>query len=189
MAEESTKSGKGKHASDGSGPFYRDLAMMVLGILLVGAAVFFLLVLLADNPDSDTTSTPADSTTTSRATTSTSGGSTTSSTSTTTTSLPSTTIPVRPPEEVRVVVLNSVGVAGAAGRMTAELSDAGYQTLEASDYEPEQDPSRLWFREGFSAEANVMLSFIPGALVEPLPDEDLQPGADVIMVLGTGYEG
>ena len=73
--------------------------------------------------------------------------------------------------------------------MTATLAEAGYQTLPANDYDPEQDPSRLWYRDGFSAEANAMLEFIPGALVEPIPDEELQEGADVVMVLGTGYEG
>jgi hypothetical protein len=95
---------------------------------------------------------------------------------------------MRPPEEVRLVVLNSVGIAGAAGRLTQVLSEAGYQTLQATDYSPEQETSRLWYRDGFSAEANELLDFIPDALVEPLGDEELEPGADVIVVLGTGYE-
>jgi hypothetical protein len=73
--------------------------------------------------------------------------------------------------------------------MSQRLDDAGYQTLPAGDYEPEQDPSRLWYREGYSAEANDLLNFIPEALVEPLPDPTLGEGADVVMVLGTGYEG
>jgi hypothetical protein len=30
--------------------------------------------------------------------------------------------------------------------------------------------------------------FVPGAQVEPLPEPDLEPGADVIIILGTGYE-
>jgi hypothetical protein len=49
------------------------------------------------------------------------------------------------------------------------------------------DPSRIWYREGFAAEANVLIEFVPGATVEPLPDEALQEGADVVLVLGTGY--
>ena len=56
------------------------------------------------------------------------------------------------------------------------------------DYDPELDPSRIWYREGFSAEATVLLEMLPGALVEPLPDEDLVPGSDVVVVLGVGYE-
>ena len=49
------KENKGRHASGGAGAFYRDLAMMVLGILLVGAAVFFILFLVADGPEESTT--------------------------------------------------------------------------------------------------------------------------------------
>lgn len=177
---------RGKHASGTSGAFYRDLIVMVLGILFVGAAVFLILLLIADEPAAETASAPETTTTT------TSVGTTTSTTAvaTTTTTAPSTTttVPVRPPEEVRVLVLNSIGIAGAAGRMTARLDEAGYQTLAPDDYEPEQDPSRVWYREGFSPEANELLDFIEGALVEPLPDETLAEGADIVMVLGTGYE-
>ena len=182
---------KGRHASNGGGAFYRDLAIMILGIILVGAAVFFLLVLFADGPDSATTTTGEPGSTTSAGqSTTTSDGSTssTASTSSTSTTPTSTAVPVRPPGEVRVVVLNSIGLAGAAGRMTQQLDDAGYQTLPASDYSPEQDPSRLWYRVGFSAEANELLEFVPDARVEPLLDDSLQPGADVVMILGTGYE-
>jgi hypothetical protein len=182
---------KGKHSGT-TGTFYRDLAMMAAGIVLVGAAVFFLLVLLADNPEDSTTTTAvavgSTTSTAGEATTSTSGGDDTTSTSAPATSTTSTTIPVRPPEEVRVIVLNSVGIPGAAGRMSTVLADAGYQMLQPTDYSPELDPSRLWFREGFSAEANALLEFLPSAVVEPLPDESLAEGADVIMVLGTGYE-
>lgn len=188
MTEEPGKQSKGRHASGGSGAFYRDLAMMILGIILVGAAVFFLLVLIADNPDDGNGTTTSQGSTTSTSEASSTSSSSSSTTSSTTTSSTSTTVPVRPPEEVRVVVLNSVGIGGAAGRMTTRLGDAGYQTLQADDYEPEQDPSRIWYREGFSAEANELLEFLPDALVEPLPDEDLQEGSDLIMVLGTGYE-
>lgn len=177
----------GRHASDGSGSFYRDLAMMILGIILVGGAVFFILYLIADEPTSGSTTTEAvTSTTLAATTTSTDGDATT--TSTTTPATTTSTIPVRPPDEVRVVVLNSVGIAGAAGRMTERLEGGGYKTLQAADLDPEQDPSRIWYREGFSAEANELLTFIPDAKVEPLPDEELQPGADIVMVLGTGYE-
>ncbi len=180
---------KGRHASDGGSAFYRDLAMMILGIILVGAAVFFVLFLIADDEGSASTTTAdtgATSTSTGRSTTTSEGS--TSSTSSTSTTRTSTTVPVRPPEEVRVVVLNSMGLSGAAGRMTEQLDDAGYQTLPADDYEPEQDPSRLWYREGFSAEANELLEFLPAARVEALPDDGLAPGADVVMILGTGYE-
>ena len=49
---------RGKHESESSRGFYRDLAMMVLGILALGAAVFFLLFLLAEGPQTSTTTVP-----------------------------------------------------------------------------------------------------------------------------------
>lgn len=179
---------KGKHASQTPGTFYRDLAIMILGILVVGAAVFFVLYLFANQPatgpTTTTTTTLAETTTTSDDATT-----TTADTATTTTSSPdtSTTVQVRPPAEVTVVVLNSMGLDGAAGRKTTEISEAGYQTLTPDNYTPEQDPSRIWYREGFAAEASRLLELLPGATVEPLPDETLQEGADVILVLGAGY--
>jgi len=183
---------RGRHTSASSGTFYRDLIMMLVGILLVGAAVFLLLYLFAGNPDADaesatSSSTSGPTTTASRPATST----TVAPTSTTTTgpaTSTTTTVPVRAPAEVRVVVLNSIGLAGAAGRMTQLLADAGYQTQQAGDYEPEQDPSRIWYRDGFAPEANAMLDFLPAALVEPLADPTLEAGSDVVVVLGTGYQ-
>jgi hypothetical protein len=183
-------SNKGRHAGE-DGNFYRDLAIMILAIVGVGALVFFLLFLFAGDTASETTTT---SSTTSTTTSTTVGESSTTEpavvTSTTTTS---TTVPVRANEDVRVVVLNSVAIGGAAGRFTQVLADLGYQTLQADDFRPEQDPTRIWFREGFSAEANTLAEFMAEdsgteTLVEPLPDETLKPGADLVVVLGTGYQ-
>ena len=178
---------KGKHASQTPGTFYRDLAIMILGIILVGAAVFFLLYLFADEPATGptTTSTTVVSTTSTGGETSTTDGASTTTSAPETTS--STSVEVRPPSEVTVVVLNSMGLDGAAGRKTNELAEAGYQTLTPGNYEPEQDPSRIWYREGFAPEAAVILEYLPGADVEPIPDESIGEGADVVLVLGTGY--
>ena len=41
---------RGRHSAESTGSFYRDLTMMVVGILLVGAAVFLLLYLFAGIP-------------------------------------------------------------------------------------------------------------------------------------------
>lgn len=180
---------KGRHSGD-TGSFYRDLVIMILAILAVGALVFFLLFVFAGDTASLTTTTSSTTTTT---TSTTLGESTTTDpapgTSTTSTS---TTVPIRANEDVRVVVLNSVGISGIAGRFTQELAELGYQTLQADDFRPEQDPTRIWFREGFSAEANKLAEYMledsgTETLVEPLPDETLKPGADLIIVLGTGY--
>ncbi len=178
---------KGKHASQTPGTFYRDLAIMILGIIVVGAFVFFLLYLLADQPDTGpiaaTTTTSAPETTTTGGVTTTTGGETTTTTVVST----STTVAVRPPGEVTVVVLNSMGLDGAASRLTNDLAEAGYQTLTPDNYTPEQNPSRIWYREDFAAEAAVLVELVSGASVEPLPDQSLQEGADVVLVLGTGY--
>lgn len=183
--------GKGRHAGDG-GNFYRDLIIMIGGIFGVGALVFVLLFVFAG----DTTEEPVGAETTTTSSTSTTTAATSSpsvDTTTTTSSTTTTDVPVRAPEDVRVVVLNSVGIAGAAGRFTSVLADEGYQMLQAGDYRPEQNPTRIWFREGFSAEANQIASFMLAdsgtqTLVEELPDETLEPGADIIVVLGTGYQ-
>ena len=84
-------------------------------------------------------------------------------------------------------MLNSIGIDGAAGRLTADLAAEGYQTLTPDNYQPEVDPSRIWFREGFAAEASRIVDLIPGATVEPLPDDSVAVGADIVIVLGTGY--
>jgi hypothetical protein len=177
---------RGKHASKSSRAFYRDLLIMTLGILLVGAAVFLLLYLLAGDPTSEA----GETTTSNPATTGVEAASTTEPVTTTTTATSTTpaTVPLRLPSEVRVMVFNSIESSGAAGRFTQELADAGYQTLPAGDLDPEYDPSRIWYREGFSAEANVLLALLPGAAVEPLPDPEMAPGSDLIVVLGIGYE-
>lgn len=181
---------RGRHSAGTTGSFYRDLTMMIVGILLVGAAVFLLLYLFAGDPDPVAGETTVPAATSSSVVVSSNPPSTSTTVSATTTSRPAvttTTVPVRPPQEVRVVVLNSIGLAGAAGRMTQQLADSGYQTQQADDIEPQQDPSRIWYREGFAPEANAMLQFLPGALVEPIPDPEVGAGADVVLVLGTGY--
>ena len=177
---------RGKHAAKSSRAFYRDLLVMTLGIILVGAAVFLLLYLLAGDPDPE-----AVNTTSSNPTATSVQGATSTEPSTTTTAATSTapaTVPLRPPGEVRVMVFNSIELSGAAGRYTQELADAGYQTLPPDDLDPEYDPSRIWYREGFSAEANVLLGLLPGAMVEQLPDPDMAPGSDLVVVIGVGYE-
>lgn len=186
---------KGRHSSQTQGTFYRDLAIMLLGIVAVGAAVFFILYLFADQPETGPTANPTTTTTTTaQATTAGGGGGQTTATTQgntttppTTAGNPGTTVAVRPPSEVTAVVLNSTQIEGAAGRLTEQLAGAGYQTLTPANYTPEQDPSRIWYRDGFAAEGAEMLDYIPGAVVEPLPDASLQEGADVILVIGTGY--
>lgn len=172
---------KGRHESS-QNRFWKDLAIMVFGAVVVGAIVLGILVALADNPIDTTPTTipPVDTTTT-----------TTTTLSTTSTTVPdttTTTIGARPPQDVTVHVRNSGNIIGAAGRMTQQLAQAGYQIIAATDFSPPQNPSRIWYRDGFAMEANELLRFLPNALVEELPDPSVSPGADVIMVLGPDYE-
>jgi hypothetical protein len=182
---------KGRHSGEG-GNCFRDLGIMIGGILGVGALVFLILFFFvgdtSEEPDAFGTTT-----TTTTTTAPVDGSSTSIDTTSTTTPTTNTSVPIRAPEDVRVVALNSVGIAGAAGRFTAKLTEQGYQTLQAVDYRPEQNPTRIWYREGFSAEANAIASFMlddsgTQTLVEGLPDDTLEPGADIVVVLGTGYQ-
>jgi len=168
--------------------FGRDLAIWIAGVAFFGAVTFGLLAFFADpttpvaagdgstTSSSTTTTEPDDTTTTEPADT------------TTTTEVPP-TVPVRPPGEVTVLVLNHPGgMVGAAGRLTQRLAQEGYQIRPASDYQQTLDPSRIWYREGFAAEATELVRFVPGAQVEPLPNEALGPPANIIILLGPDYE-
>ena len=78
-------------------------------------------------PTTTTSTAPSDTTTTT----------TTSAATTTTTSVvPATTVPVvaeLSPSQLQVQVLNGSGIAGAAGRLSASLRDAGYSVLPAAN--------------------------------------------------------
>src|SRR5690606_12373366 len=88
---------------------------MILGIIGVAVVVFGILYMLADNPSTPTTTPVAGGSTTTTAPTSTSS----TSLATTPTTVPTTTtVPVRDPSQVRVQVLNAMGLARAAGRLT-----------------------------------------------------------------------
>lgn len=177
---------KGRHVSRGSSTFGRDLVRMVAGIVVVGGLVFGGLSLgpslLGSEDDPVVTETP----------TSEPSSTTTSSSSTSTTAAPvttvatTTTIPVRPPAEVRVLVLNSVGTPGLAADVSADLAALGYRTLPPDNYGPVVEQSRVWYREGFGGEALELAAQFPDALVER---NEFDADADIIVVLGASYQG
>ena len=72
--------------------------------------------------------------------------------------------------------------------MTEQLENAGYQTLEASNYQPAQDPSRLGIGRVSPPRPMSFSSSSPTPVSSPSPTT-VWPEADVIMILGTGYEG
>jgi len=180
----------GRHAAPAGSNFYRDLLTMLGGILAVAVVVYLGLSALSNAESPGTTqSTTTTSTTTFPSTTA--KPSTTTPETTTSTSAPtttSTTVALRPPSEVRVQVLNGIGVAGLASEVTAELEALGYQTLEPDNYEPVLDQSRVWYFEDFEGEAFELAAQFPDALVE-LANSDLVLDADIVVVLGESYEG
>ena len=184
---------RGRHVSRGSSRFLRDLGVMLLGILIVGVLVFggmwaFTRGSERPSPTSSSTSTsgsvaaPTVSTVASSTTTVVS----TTTTSTATTTSQATTTAVRDPSEITVLVLNAVGTPGVAGRLTDQLAAAGYQTLEPANYQPRLPQSRVWYREGFGAEAFEVAAWVPDALVEL--NEDTETDADIVIVLGASYQ-
>lgn len=181
---------KGKHVSSGrQSAFLRDSVIMAVGILIIAVLTYGAIWLFQDltgGSDGDpvavaTTTTAGPSTTVSTTTTS---APTTSTSTTTTTTAP--VVEVRPPEEVTVLVLNSVGTPGLAGRVTEQLAGLGYDTLEAANYEPELEQSLIWYKEGFLLEANDLAAFFPDALTQL--NSDVAPEADIVVLLGASYE-
>jgi hypothetical protein len=168
----------GKHAAPSRSHFYRDLAVFAGGTLIIGAVVYLGLTALAGSPSTTTTTTAPPTTTTTTAPPTTA--------STTTTSPTTTTIVLRPPAEVRVRVLNAIGVAGLAREVSDRLAALGYQMQTPDNYQPSLDQTRIWYAEGFEAEAFELAVEFPDARVERNPDLNID--ADIVVVIGESYE-
>jgi hypothetical protein len=183
---------RGKHVASGSSAFIRDLVIMAVGIVIVGVLLYGGLSLFAglgsdEEPDTSATTTATETTS---PTTIAPSSSVTTQPSTTTTAAETTTtvVTVRAPSEVTVLVLNSTGRSGVAGALTTALGQAGYQTLQADNYEPPLEQSRVWYVGDFAPEAaELAADFVPDGAVEAYEGPDL--GADIVVVLGAGYEG
>ena len=107
---------------------------------------------------------------------------TTSSTTTTTTTV------VESPVVLQVQVLNGSGVAGAAGRMTDKLSEAGYVVLSPENAPQRYSSSAVYYQEGWQDRAEEILQAAeieeidaPTAMPQIFASED----AAVIVLLGT----
>lgn len=187
----------GRHASDDTSRFRRDLfRMSLLGLLAIAAIAAItvgLQLFLGDGNAPSTTTVPVaapTSTTTTLPTTTTSTTSTTTTTTTTTTTLPATTTttlpPPREPEELTVLVLNSTRRSGLAGRTTQRIAELGYQTLEADNYADTLDVSLVRYaREELEREAEALAEGIPDANLELWTEGD--PPADLVVILGLSY--
>ena len=177
----------GRHAAPVGRNFYRDLATMVGGIIVVAILVYGLLWFFAgrDNvpPPTSQAAQPTVSTTAAVTTTR-----QLVSNSTSTTEAPTTTaVTLRAPEEVRVLVLNAVGVTGLAADVTEDLQGFGYQVLTPSNYQPALEQSRVWYWPAFEAEAFELAGVaFPDALVEL--NNELTTDADIVVILGASFE-
>ncbi len=178
---------KGKHASGPTGALIRDLAVMAFLFVAAGTLAFGFIWWLQGRG-----STPEPPSTTSTVL---SSGESTGTTPATTSPPPPTSAlvttttqpPVRPPSEVQVLVLNAVGRAGIAGSLTDALAAAGYETLPPDNYSGTLEVSKVWFSEGFNAEAHELAAFVPDADVELNPET--AAAADIVVVLGPTYDG
>ncbi len=99
-----------------------------------------------------------------------------------------TTVPARDPAEVRVLVANGSGIAGAAGRLTDQLNAVNYNVLAPGNTNPPRiESSAVYYAPGFQAEAEALARLLqPAVTVAPMPDplpvDDLKE-ADVLIVL------
>lgn len=182
----------GRHASPDPSRFRRDLTRVIvlaLLVVVVGIAVVLVVRLLAgggDEPESIPTAVESSvpSPPTSTATTATLSTATTTSAPTST--IPTTTLPpVRDPDQVVVVVLNSTRVAGLAGRVTQQLSALGYHMLDPDNHPTALQTSVIWYVEGFEREAGVLAGVIADATVAAFPGDN--PEAALTVVLGVSY--
>jgi hypothetical protein len=98
-------------------------------------------------------------------------------------------VTLRDPSEIRVIVLNSVGIAGLAAGVTEELDVLGYQTADPDNYSPPLDRSRIWYREGYGADALELGSVIEDALIQFDEAVSSYGDVDIVIVLGSSYEG
>ncbi|MET0729195.1 MAG: LytR C-terminal domain-containing protein [Acidimicrobiales bacterium] len=100
-----------------------------------------------------------------------------------------TTVAVRPPAEVSVIVLNGTSVSGAAGKYSTAIGTAGYQMLDPGDAPTKIPTTQVFFTPGFEQEAAAvaLAAGAPGT-VTPVPLTSPPPGevgaANVVVVIG-----
>ena len=133
----------------------------------------------ATTSSASTSSVPEASEASSTATSSTT--TTTSSTTTTTT-----TTVAESPAVLQVQVLNGSGVAGAAGRITAKLADAGYVVLPAGNAERRYSTSAVYYQRGHADAAAEILAAAGIEAIEnpePMPPSLAAANAPAVIVL------
>jgi hypothetical protein len=194
---------RGRHVRRSGLGFYRDVAFLVAGIVLVGALVFGGLSWWAGRDGGDSTTTQAGestlittistvATTTAAPTTrppATTAPPASTTTAPSTTAAPPTTLrAAREPSEVQVIVLNSIGVTGIAGELSDQLAGLGYQMTEAANYTPELSDTMIFHADGFSLEALDLSEAVPDGTVAPDQELAEEWGVDIVVVIGRSYQ-
>lgn len=100
-----------------------------------------------------------------------------------------TTVAVKSPAEVTVIVLNGTSVSGAAGKYSTAIGTAGYQMLEPGDAATKIPATQVFFTPGYEREAAAVAlaagapgTVTPAALPTPPPGE--VGAANVVVVIG-----
>ena len=97
--------------------------------------------------------------------------------------------PPKAPAEVIVRVANAAGVNGAAAEWTGKISEAGYQTVEATNAQPSRDTTAVLYAAGFEREAGILAEAIGApsdsivALTEPAQVDPA--GSNLVVLLGS----
>ena len=138
---------------------------------------------------SEVPSTPTTSTTTTTATTSAVLPTTTTSTTTTTTT--TTTVPSA--DDLRVQVLNGSGIAGAAGRLSARLEEAGWDVLPAGNASRRYAVSAVYYSHDVLSEQAAEIAVATGVggvvvLAMPSPAPFVVEDAQVYVVVLIGAD-
>lgn len=172
---------RGRHAAD-DGSFGRSSGMAVgraVALLSVAVVIGTVLLNAADDSPSRRVATGGHTTTT-----------TPPAEETTTTAGPtSTTLPARPPKDVKVLSANGTDVKGAAGKATDALRAAGFNVLAPVDVGRSVPATAVYFAADFEREAQVVASLlglgkeVVKALPTPPPLRDVR-GANVVVVVG-----
>ncbi len=100
-----------------------------------------------------------------------------------------TTLAVRSPAEVTVVVLNGTSVGGAAGKYSTAIGTAGYQMVDPADAATKIPATQVFFTAGYEREAAAVAlaagapaTLTPALLPTPPPGE--VGAANVVVVIG-----
>ncbi len=161
------------------------VAAIIVGVLLMQYG------LGGDDSDSDEDTTAAESDGTTEGSESTEGVADSTTTSTTV------AVSLRPPNEVKVLVLNGAGIGGVAGRNTDRFKAANYRTANPGDTEP--SASQVLYMDGYQAEAeDIATTFyeVDAATVvaaystiDPAPTENTEESNIVVIIGNDGVFG